>query len=102
MKVNHNIDEDSFKAALFKFKVYENPEVSMHMQMKQQELMFLAMQQNPMAMGGGMGGMGGMGGNPSAAGMGGMPFWEMKEKKNDKEEVYIEENASNLWRKVKS
>jgi hypothetical protein len=51
VKVNHGFDEDSFKAALFEHKIYENPEVSMHMQMKQQELMMLAMQQNPMAMG---------------------------------------------------
>jgi len=32
VKVNHGIDEDNFKAALFKHKIYENPEVSEHMQ----------------------------------------------------------------------
>jgi len=34
VKVNHQYDEESFKAALFKFKIYENPEVSAHMQEK--------------------------------------------------------------------
>lgn len=76
VKVNHGFAEDSFKAALFSHKIYENPEVSEHMQAKQQELMMLAMQQNPMGMMGGMGGMpgGDMGGPGGAAGMGGMPF----------------------------
>jgi len=60
VKVNHGYEEDNFKAALFKHKIYENPEVSQHMQEKQMELMMLAMQQNPQAMAG-MGGMGGMG-----------------------------------------
>jgi len=32
VKVNHSIDEDNFKAALFAHKIYENPEVSEHMQ----------------------------------------------------------------------
>lgn len=32
VKVNHGYDEDNFKAALFKHKIYENPEVSEHMQ----------------------------------------------------------------------
>jgi len=65
VKVNHNYDEESFKAALFKHKIYENPEVSQHMQEKQMELMMMAMQNPQMAaqMGGGMpGGMPGMGG----------------------------------------
>lgn len=56
VKVNHGYDEESFKAALFKHKIYENPEVSEHMQQKQMELMMMAMQQNPMM---GMPGMGG-------------------------------------------
>lgn len=47
VKVNHGYEEDNFKAALFKHKIYENPEVSQHMQEKQMELMMLAMQQNP-------------------------------------------------------
>ena len=34
VKVNHGYDEESFKAALFKHKIYENPEVSAHMQEK--------------------------------------------------------------------
>jgi len=42
------------------------------MQMKQQELMMIAMQQNPMGMMGGMGGPGDFGGPGAAAG--GMPF----------------------------
>ena len=69
VKVNHGFSEDAFKAALFSHKIYENPQVSEHMQMKQQELMMIAMQQNPMMMGGMGGGMGGAMGNP-----GGMPF----------------------------
>ena len=60
VKVNHGFEEDAFKAALFKHKIYENPEVSQHMQEKQMELMMMAMQQNPGAMGG-MPGMGGPG-----------------------------------------
>ena len=72
VKVNHGFAEDSFKAALFSHRIYENPEVSQHMQMKQQELMMLAMQQNPMGMMGGMGGPGDFGGPGAAAG--GMPF----------------------------
>ena len=44
VKVNHGYDEDNFKAALFKHKIYENPEVSEHMQQKQMELMMMAMQ----------------------------------------------------------
>lgn len=32
VKVNHGIDEDNFKAALFKYKIYEDQEVSAHMQ----------------------------------------------------------------------
>lgn len=67
VKINHGFDEDSFKAALFKHKIYENPEVSEHMQAKQMELMMMAMQQNPQA-------MGGMGGPGGAMGPGGMPF----------------------------
>ena len=79
VKMNHQYDEDAFKAALFKFKIYENPEVSEHMQQKQMELMMMAMQNNPMAgMGGpGMGGPGMGGPGAAAAGMGGpggMPF----------------------------
>lgn len=34
VKVNHGYSEDNFKAALFKHKIYENPEVSEHMQRK--------------------------------------------------------------------
>lgn len=44
VKVNHGFEEDNFKAALFKHKIYENPEVSEHMQQKQMELMMMAMQ----------------------------------------------------------
>lgn len=65
VKVNHGYDEDNFKAALFKHKIYENPEVSEHMQQKQMELMMMAMQNNPMA---------GMGGPGGPMGPGGMPF----------------------------
>jgi hypothetical protein len=35
VKVHHGYSEDEFKSALFKFKIYENPAVSEHMQMKQ-------------------------------------------------------------------
>lgn len=68
VKVNHGYAEDAFKSALFKHKIYENPEVSEHMQQKQMELMMMAMQNNPMA---GMGGPGMVGG---PMGPGGMPF----------------------------
>jgi len=37
--VNHKYPEEAFKAALFSHKIYENPEVSEHMQMKQMELL---------------------------------------------------------------
>ena len=39
---NHGFKEEDFKSALFAHKIYENPEVSMHMQQKQMELMMLA------------------------------------------------------------
>jgi hypothetical protein len=29
---NHNYPEEAFKAALFEHKIYEDPEVAMHMQ----------------------------------------------------------------------
>lgn len=35
----HNITEDGFKAALFAYKIYEDPTISQFMQMKQFELM---------------------------------------------------------------
>ena len=59
---NHGWTEEQFKCALFEHKIYEDPQVAQHMQMKQFELMMLAQSQNPMAgmYGGGMGGMGGM------------------------------------------
>jgi len=47
VKINHGYDEDDFKAALFQHKIYENAEVSEHMQQKQMELMMMAMQMNP-------------------------------------------------------
>jgi hypothetical protein len=50
---NHGYSEEDFKAALFHYKIYENPEVAQHMQQKQMELMMLVQQQNPMM---GMGG----------------------------------------------
>lgn len=62
VKVNHGFSEEAFKAALFSHKIYENSEVSEHMQMKQMELLQLAAQQNPMMMAQMMGG--GMGGPP--------------------------------------
>lgn len=62
---NHGFNEEQFKAALFAHKIYEDPEVAMHMQQKQMELLQLSGGFNPMMMGG-MGG--GMGGGP-----GGMP-----------------------------
>lgn len=68
---NHGFTEDQFKAALFTHKIYEDPEVAMHMQTKQMELLQLSGGFNPMMMGmGGMPGMGGMGGPP----MGGPPM----------------------------
>jgi hypothetical protein len=69
VKVHHQYSEEDFKAALFAFKIYENPEVAQHMQMKQMELMQLAAQNNPMMMQHMMGGMGGPGGD--MGGMGG-------------------------------
>jgi len=56
---NHNWKEDSFKAALFEHKIYEDRKVAEHMQKKQFELMMMAQQMNPMM---GMGMPGGMGG----------------------------------------
>lgn len=32
IKKNHGYDEETFKSALFSHKIYEDPEVSMHMQ----------------------------------------------------------------------
>lgn len=66
----HGFNEEQFKAALFAHKIYEDPEVAMHMQQKQMELLQLSGGFNPMMMGmpPGMGGPGGMGGGP-----GGMP-----------------------------
>jgi hypothetical protein len=57
---NHNFTEEQFKAALFAHKIYEDPEVAMHMQQKQMELLQLSGGFNPMMMGGGMGGPGGI------------------------------------------
>ncbi len=70
---NHGYSEDQFKAALFQHKIYEDPDVAMHMQTKQMELLSLSGGFNPMMMGGGMGGppMGGMGGPAIGGGMGG-------------------------------
>lgn len=57
---NHNFTEEQFKAALFAHKIYEDPEVAMHMQQKQMELLSLSGGFNPMMMGGmPPGGMGG-------------------------------------------
>lgn len=42
VKVKHGFTEDEFKAALFHHKIYENPQVSEHMQKKQMELLMLA------------------------------------------------------------
>eukprot|EP00347_Sterkiella_histriomuscorum_P010965 403374259 len=69
---NHGFTEDQFKAALFTHKIYEDPEVAMHMQTKQMELLSLSGGFDPMMMGmGGMGGMGGpMGGAPPGLGGG--------------------------------
>ena len=71
---NHKLSEEEFKAALFKFKIYEDPEISMHMQQKQMEMMQSSgMGMNPMMMGGpGMGG--GMGGMPQMGPGYGPPF----------------------------
>lgn len=60
--INHGFSEEDFKAALFAHKIYEDHEVSQHMQNKQMELMMLAAQQNPMMMQQMMGGAPGMGG----------------------------------------
>lgn len=71
---NHNFSEDQFKAALFHHKIYEDPEVAMHMQTKQMELLSMSGGFNPMMMGGGMPGMGmppGAMGPPPGMGMGG-------------------------------
>ena len=70
VKVHHGYTEEDFKAALFAFKIYENPEVAQHMQSKQMELMQLAAQQNPMAMAAAMGG--GMGPGPQGPPAGNM------------------------------
>ena len=72
---NHNLTEEQFKAALFQHKIYEDPEVAMHMQQKQMELLQLSGGFNPMMMGGmGGPGMGGPGmGGPPGIGGGGMP-----------------------------
>ena len=69
--VNHQFSEDQFKAALFHHKIYEDPEVAMHMQTKQMELLSMSGGYNPM-----MGGMPPMGGLPPMGGMppGGMGF----------------------------
>lgn len=77
VKVQHNFTEDEFKSALFAHKIYENPKVSEHMQIKQMELLSIASSQNPMMGMGGMGGMdpsmmGGFPGGPGGPDMGGM------------------------------
>lgn len=67
---HHGYTEDQFKAALFQHKIYEDPEVAMHMQTKQMELLQLSGGFNPMMMGMG----GGMGGPPMGGpGFGGAP-----------------------------
>lgn len=48
VNVHHGFDEETFKAALFAHKIYENSKVAEHMQGKQMELLMLASQQNPM------------------------------------------------------
>eukprot|EP00351_Strombidinopsis_sp_SopsisLIS2011_P005144 CAMPEP_0116879296 /NCGR_PEP_ID=MMETSP0463-20121206/11093_1 /TAXON_ID=181622 /ORGANISM="Strombidinopsis sp, Strain SopsisLIS2011" /LENGTH=369 /DNA_ID=CAMNT_0004528469 /DNA_START=287 /DNA_END=1396 /DNA_ORIENTATION=- len=68
VRVKHEFNEDTFKAALFKHKIYEDGEVAQHMQMKQMELMSLAAQANPMMMAQMM--QGGMGGNMNMPPMG--------------------------------
>jgi hypothetical protein len=74
---HHGFTEDQFKAALFNHKIYEDPEVAMHMQTKQMELLQMSGGFNPMMMGMG-GGMGGMGGpppmGPPMGGFGGAPY----------------------------
>jgi hypothetical protein len=65
---NHGFTEEQFKAALFHHKIYEDPEIAMHMQQKQMELLSLSGGFNPMMMG--MPPMGGMdmGGYPGGPG----------------------------------
>lgn len=46
---NHKWTEEQFKASLFHHKIYEDPQIAQHMQMKQYELMMMA-QNNPMMM----------------------------------------------------
>ena len=77
---NHGYPEEVFKAALFQHKIYEDPEVAMHMQTKQMELLQMSGGFNPMMMGGGGfpggpgGPQGGMGGGfPGGPGMYGPP-----------------------------
>ena len=79
---NHGFTEDQFKAALFEHKIYEDPDVAMHMQTKQMELLSLSGGFNPMMMGGmggppmggpGMGGPPGIGGGYPQGGMYGPP-----------------------------
>ena len=67
---NHGYNEESFKSALFQHKIYEDPEVAMHMQTKQMELLSMSGGFNPMM---GMGGMGGGMGGPPGIGGGGFP-----------------------------
>jgi hypothetical protein len=68
---NHGYNEEEFKAALFSHKIYEDPEIAMHMQQKQMELLTLSTGYNPMMMG--MPPMGpGMGGGPDMGDLGGM------------------------------
>jgi len=40
--VKHGLSEEQFKSALFAHKIYENPQVSEHMQQKQMELLMMA------------------------------------------------------------
>ena len=40
-------NEEEFQAALFHHRIYENPDVSQHMQQKQMELLRLAAKENP-------------------------------------------------------
>lgn len=70
---HHGFTEDQFKAALFHHKIYEDPEVAMHMQTKQMELLSMSGGFNPMMMGGmpGMGMPPGGMGPPPGMGMGG-------------------------------
>ena len=68
---NHGYTEDQFKAALFQHKIYEDPDVAMHMQTKQMELLQLSGGFNPMMMGGMPPGMGAPGiGGPGMGGPG--------------------------------